>query len=91
MELQQALSPAYVRKTLAKTNLEAYYKDVGDLQPGDLAASYEALGGNSPYLKLFNLVSKHQREVRICKRSKRWWDKELKSQLLQVRELGRGG
>ena len=91
LEIQQALLPPNTRKTLDKTKVEAYFKEVGDMQPEEQEAWYKTLEGDSPYSKLWNLARKHQREVRINERSKKWWDKDLKSQLLKVRRLGRGG
>ena len=72
------------------TKLEVYLKEVGDMQLEEQEAWYETLERDSPYSKRLNLARKHQREVRIKKRSKKWWDKDLKSQLLKVRGLGRG-
>ena len=91
LEIQPALPPPNIRKTLDTTKLEAYFKEVEDMQPEEQEAWYKTLEGDSPYSKLLNLARKYQREVRINEKSKKWWDKELKSQLLIVRRLGRGG
>ena len=91
IEIQQTLPPPNMRKTLDKTKLEAYFKEVRDMQPEEQEAWYKILEGDPLYAKLLNLARKHQKEVRINERSKKWWNKDLKNQLLKVRRSGWGG
>ena len=76
---------------MVKHRLEAYFKEIGDMPPEEQAVSYHSLEGNTSYTKLLGLINRFQKEFRISKRSKRWWDKDLKTQLVKVRWLGRGG
>ena len=61
------------------------------MPPEEQAMWYHSLEGDTAYAKLLGLVNKFQKEFRISGRSKRWWDKDLKTQLTRVRQLGRGG
>ena len=91
IKIQQRLPPLKVRKTLNELRLEACFTEIGDMPPEDQAMWYHSLEGNTAYAKLLGLVNMFQKESRISGRSKRWWDKDLKTQLTQVRQLGREG
>ena len=91
IQIQQALLPPKVRKTLNKLRLKAYFKEIGDMPTAEPAMWYHSLEGNTAYTKLLDPVNRFQKEFRISGRSKRWWDKDLKNQLTKVRQLGRGG
>ena len=52
---------------------------------------YHSVERSTTYTKLLGLVNKFQKEFRIIGRSKRWWDKDLRTQLTKVQPLGRGG
>lgn len=47
---------------------------------------YAGLVGDTAYEKLVDFRNKHLKRIRICSRSKRWWDRELTT---QVRRVGR--
>ena len=38
---------------------------------------YECLAGDSAYERLTEFRRRHLKRIRICGRSKRWWDSEL--------------
>ena len=51
---------------------------------------YEGLVGESAYEKLVNFRWLYLKRIRICGRSKRWWDSELSAQVKVVRRERRG-
>ena len=53
-------------------------KKDSDKEEGRLYRGFE---GSSPYKKLKTLRTLCNKRLKVCKRSKRWWDKELSNQL----------
>ena len=51
---------------------------------------YGCLAGESAYEKLIDFRRRHLKRIRICGRSKRWWDPELSAQVKVVRRERRG-
>ena len=47
-------------------------------------ACYGELVGVTAYDKLVDFRSRHLKKIRICRRSKRWWDAELTEQVRRV-------
>ena len=47
-------------------------------------AWYGELVGDTAHDKLVDFWTKHLRKIRICGRSKRWWDAELTEQMRKV-------
>ena len=43
------------------------------------------LVGDTAYNKLVDFRTKHLKKIRICSRSKKWWDTELREQMRKVR------
>ena len=52
-------------------------------------AWYESLVGDSAYERLVDLRRQHLKRIRICGRSKRWWDFALSDQVRAVRQARR--
>ena len=50
---------------------------------------YEGLEGETAYKKLVDFRRAHLKRIKICGRSKRWWDSELSSQVKVVRRVRR--
>ena len=50
---------------------------------------YEGLAGDSAYEHLVDYRRRHLKRIRICGRSKRWWDSDLSSQVKVVRHARR--
>ena len=50
---------------------------------------YEDLVGDSAYERLVDFRRRHLKRIRICGRSKRWWDPELTGQVKAVRRARR--
>ena len=50
---------------------------------------YGDLAGGSAYEKLVDFRRRHLRRIRICGRSKRWWDADLTDQVRAVRRARR--
>ena len=50
---------------------------------------YGDLAGGSAYEKLGDFRRRHLRRIRICGRSKRWWDADLTNQVRAVRRARR--
>ena len=46
---------------------------------------YRGLEGSTPYKKLKTLRNLYNKRMKVCERSKRWWDKELSNQLKKTR------
>ena len=91
IQIQQALPPPTVRKTLDKLTLEACFKQIGDMPPKEQVMWYHSLEGSTTYTKILYLVNRFQKIFRISGMSMRWWDKDLTTQLMKVRQLVRGG
>ena len=51
---------------------------------------YEGSVGVSAYEKLVDFRRRHLKRIKICGRSKRWWDSELSAQVKVVRRERRG-
>ena len=52
---------------------------------------YHELVGHDAYKKLRDLRARHLKQIMICSRSKRWWDRELTVQAKAVGKARRGG
>ena len=50
---------------------------------------YEGLVGGSAYERLVDFRRRHLKRIRICGRSKRWWDSDLSCQVRAVRRARR--
>ena len=50
---------------------------------------YENLAGNSAYERLVDFQRRHLKRIRICGRTKRWWDSDLSKQVKAVRRARR--
>ncbi|RPB19637.1 hypothetical protein L211DRAFT_853022 [Terfezia boudieri ATCC MYA-4762] len=57
-----------------------------DMEEEEEEKWYERLAGGSPYEKLVSLRTRVAKELRISKRSKRWWVPELTEQLKTTRK-----
>ena len=51
---------------------------------------YQGLAGETAYEKLVDFRRLHLKRIRICDRSKRWWDSELSAHVRVVRRERRG-
>ena len=47
---------------------------------------YDGLVGETAYDKLLDLRRRHLKSIKVCGRSKRWWNKEIAAQLAVVRD-----
>ena len=56
---------------------------------GEEEGWYEGLTGGSAYEKLVDFRRRHLKRIRICGRSKRWWDYDLSDQVRVVRRARR--
>ena len=69
-------------------------KIVDDLKEKDLEEEeekwYRGLRGSSPNEKLKSLKNLCDKKIKVCKRSKRWWDEELSDQLKKRRRMRKG-
>ena len=52
---------------------------------------YHELVGGDAYERLRDLRNRHIKQIVICPRSKRWWDRHLTAQAKVVRKARRGG
>ena len=84
MEVEGLSGVSRVREGIDWSRLEALVADPG----GDW---YYELVGNDAYEKLRDLRGQHLKEIVICPRSTRWWDKELSAQAKVVCRARRGG
>ena len=62
---------------------------VGLTVAGEDEGWYEVLIGDSAYERLVDFRRRHLKRIRICGRSKRWWDSELSDQVRAVRRARR--